>query len=88
MKAEQFLALKDAVSTSHMKEEVERQYRRLFCEVPVDRLLCRPHLAIGFAAVVRDRLGIFHEDVPDSAILETLINLRKRGVIKTEVRGT
>lgn len=88
MKAGGFLELGGAVASGGLKEEVERQYRRLYGEIPVDRFLCCPYKAMGFAAIVRDRLGASDLDLPDNAILETLINLRKRGAIKTEARET
>ncbi len=83
MKNGDFLSLDGVVTSSRLKEEVERQYRRLYRDIPVDRFLCVPYRAIGFAAVVRDRLGSDEDGLPDHAILETLINLRKRGQIKT-----
>lgn len=86
MKTGEYLTLDGVVSSGHLKEEVERQYRRMHKELPIDRFLCRPQEAIGFAAVVRDRLGSGILDLPDHVILETLINLRKRGQIKTGER--
>jgi hypothetical protein len=81
-----FLDLGSTVGRAEMKQEVEKHYRRLYADIPVDRFLCCPRMAIGFAAIVRDRLGIQttegETEWPDHLILEILINLRKQGVIK------
>jgi len=83
-----FLDLGSTISRERMRQEVEAHYKRLYHDIPVDRFLCCPRMAIGFAAIVRDRLGIQgnegETEWPDHLILETLINLRKRGAIKTE----
>jgi len=86
MKTGEYLTLDGVVGSDQLKREVERQYGRLHKKIPIDRFLCRPHEAIGFAAIVRDRLGSDENALPDHAILETLINLRKRGAIKAGER--
>lgn len=86
MSGNEFFEFDGAISVDELKREIERQYKRLYPLMPVDRFLCNPVLAIGFAAIVRDARKLDRMDYPDTAILETLINLRKRGAIKAGER--
>jgi hypothetical protein len=83
MKTQGYLDMARGITRSGIEEVVKLQYEQRFKMTPVDRLLCRPHDAICFAAIVRDRMYLTIAELPDNVILETLINLRKRGNIKT-----
>lgn len=53
--------------------------------VPVDKFLCNPSKAIAFALSICKELGRTADQLPMTLILETLMNLRKQGAVKSRL---
>jgi hypothetical protein len=68
------------IGEDSFKSLVAVTYRNNHQGQPVDRFLCDPDAAIEFASLVADTLDA--PNLPDRVILETLLNLRKQGLVK------
>jgi hypothetical protein len=68
--------------TEKFEELILRKYKEQYDGIPVDKFLCNPSKAIFFSVGICRELNRTAEQLPAPVILETLLNLRKRGEIR------
>lgn len=71
----------DVVDRGSLRAVVKDAYLVHYGDIPVDRFLVRPRDEIAFCDRIKGILGA--PELKDEDILQTLVNLRKVGEIKT-----